>query len=71
MAEASHRNIPTHRRTASRATQPPTASRTASIEEWILDEDRRIKFITLWKDKPLITPKFIKSQWFYNLYITC
>jgi len=32
MAEASRMNIPTSRRTASRATQPPTASRTASIE---------------------------------------
>jgi len=31
-----------------------------------LDEERRSKFITFWNDKPLITPKFIKSQWFIN-----
>ena len=66
MAEASRRKIPTRRRTASRTTQPPTASRTTYIEGWISDEERRSKFITLWKDKPLITPKFIKSQWFVN-----
>ena len=70
MAEASRRKIPTHRRTASRATQPPTTFRTVSIEGWILDEERRSKFITLWKDKPLITPKFIKSQWFVNRRFT-
>jgi len=61
MAKASRRKIPTCRRTASRATQPSTTSQTASIEGWISDEERRYEFITLWKDKPLITPKFIKS----------
>ena len=64
MAEASRRKIPTHRRTASRATQPSTTPRTASIEGWISDEERRSEFINLWKNKPLITLKFIKSQWF-------
>ena len=67
MAEPSCRKIPTRRRTASRASQP---SRTASIEGWISDEERRSKFITLWKDKPLITPKFIQSQWFINRHFT-
>jgi len=62
MVEPSHRKIPTRRRTASRAPQTSTAPRTASIEGWISDEDRRSKFITLWKDKPLVTPKFIQSQ---------
>jgi len=70
MAEASCRKIPTRRRTASRATQPPTASRTTSIEGWISDAERRYEFITLWKDKPLITPKFIKSQWFVSRRFT-
>jgi len=59
MAEPSHRKIPTRRRTTSRASQPSNAPRTASIEVWITDEERRSEFITLWKDKPLITPKFI------------
>ena len=66
MAEPSRRKIPTRRRTASRAPQPSTTPRTASIEGWISDEDRRSEFITLWKDKPLITLKFIQSQWFVN-----
>jgi len=66
MAEPSCRKIPTRRRTASRAPQPSTAPRTASIEGWISNEDRRSEFIILWKDMPLITPKFIKSQWFVN-----
>jgi len=66
MAEASRKKIPTRRRTTSRATQPSTACRTASIEGWISDEERRSEFIILWKDKPLITPKFNKSQWFVN-----
>ena len=57
MAEPSRRKIPTRRRTASRAPQTSTAPRTASIEGWISDEDRRSEFITLWKDKPLITLK--------------
>ena len=70
MVEASHRKIPTRRRTASRAPQPSTALRTASIEGWISDEDTRVEFITLWKDKPLITLKFIKSQWFVNRRFT-
>jgi len=70
MAEASRRKIPTRRRTASRATQPLTTSCTASIEGLISDEERRYEFITLWKDKPLITPKFIKSQWFVNCRFT-
>jgi len=70
MAELSRRKIPTRRRTASRAPQPSTAPRTASIEGWISDEDRRSEFITLWKDKPFITPKFIKSQLFVNLRFT-
>jgi len=61
MTEASR---PTLRRTSSRSTQPTT--RNASIEGWIFDEERKSKFITFWKDKPLITPKFIKSQWFTN-----
>jgi len=66
MAESSRRKIPTRRRTASRASQPSIAPRTASIEGWISDEERRSEFITLWKDKPLITPKFIQFQWFVN-----
>jgi len=70
MAEPSRRKIPTRRRTASRAPQPSTAPRTASIEGWISDEDRRSEFITLWKDKPHLTPKFIKSQWFVNRRFT-
>jgi len=59
MAKPSRRKIPTCRRTASRAPQTSTAPRTAAIEGWISDEDRRSEFITLWKDKPLITLKFI------------
>jgi len=70
MAEPSRRKIPTRRRTASCASQPSTAPRTASIEGWISDEDRRFEFITLWKDKPLITPKCIQSQWFINRHFT-
>jgi len=70
MVEASRRNIPTHRRTTSRATQPLTASDTASIEGWISDEERRSEFITIWKDNPLITPKFIKYQWFVSRRFT-
>ena len=70
MAEPFRRENPTHRRTASRASQPSTTPRTASIEGWISDEDRRPEFITLWKDKPLITPKFIQSQWFVNRHFT-
>jgi len=70
MAEFSRRKIPTRRRTASRASQPSTAPRTTSIEGWISDEERRSEFITLWKDKPLITPKFIQSQWFVNRHFT-
>jgi len=70
MAEAPRKKIPTRRRTTSRATQPPTAFLIASIEGWISDKERRSKFITLWKYKPLITPKFIKSQWFVNHQFT-
>jgi len=70
MAEPYRRKIPTRRRTTSRASQPSTAPRTASIEGWISDEDRRSEFITLWKDKPLITLKFIQSQWFVNCHFT-
>ena len=70
MAESSRRKIPTRRRTASHASRPSTAPRTASIEGWISDEERRSEFITLWKDKPLITPKFIQSQWFVNHHFT-
>ena len=70
MVESSRRKIPTRRRTASRASQPSTAPRTASIEGWISDEERRSEFITLWKDKPLITAKFIQSQWFVNRHFT-
>jgi len=55
MAEPSRRKIPTRRRTASRAPQPSTTPRTASIEGWISDEDKRYEFITLWKERPLIT----------------
>jgi len=70
MAKPSRRKIPTRRRTASRAPQPSNAPRTASIEGWISDEDRRSEFITLWKDKPLITSKFIQSQCFVNRRFT-
>ena len=70
MVEPSHRKIPTRRRTASRASQPSTAPRTTSIEGWISDEERRSEFITLWKDKPLITLKFIQSQCFVNRHFT-
>ena len=70
MVESSRRKIPTRRRTAPRASQPSTAPRTTSIEGWISDEERRSEFTTLWKDKPLITPKFIQSQWFVNRHFT-
>jgi len=68
MVEASHRKIPTRRRTASRLTQPPIHN--ALIEGWVSEEKQRSKFITLWKDKPLITQKCIKSQWFINCGFT-
>jgi len=45
MVESSRRKIPTHRRTAPRPTQPST--RSASIEGWISDEERRDEFIQI------------------------
>jgi len=60
------RKIPTRRRSAqpsSFATLPP---RDASIDGWISDENRRLEFLTLFKEKPLQTPKFINNGWFRN-----
>jgi len=62
MAEPSCRKIPTRRRNAHPSTQPPL--RNASIEGWIFDEERRVEFINMWKDKAIITPKFINSRMF-------
>jgi len=59
MAEPFRRKIPTRRRTTSCAPQPSTAPKTAFIEGWISDEDKRSEFITLCKDKPFTNPKFI------------
>jgi len=62
MVESSCRKIPTRRRTAPRPTQPST--RYASIEGWISDEDRRDEFVQIWKNKAIISPKYINSRKF-------
>ena len=62
MAESSRRKIPTRRRTAPRPTQPST--RSASIEGWISNEERRDEFIQIWKNKAIIFPKYINSRKF-------
>ena len=62
MAESSRRKIPTRRRTAPRPTQP--CIRSASIEGWISDEDRRDEFVQIWKNKALISPKYITLRKF-------
>ena len=62
MAESSRRKIPTRRRTAPRPTQPSIIS--ASIEGWISDEDQRDEFVQIWKNKALISPKYITTRKF-------
>jgi len=62
MAESSRRKIPTRRRTAPHPTQPSTQS--TSIEGWISVEERRYEFIQIWKNKAIISPKYINSRKF-------
>jgi len=60
MAKSSGRKIPTRRRTAPRPNQPST--RTASIEGWISDKERRDEFIQIRKNKAIISPKYINTR---------
>ena len=65
------RKIPTRRRSAQPSSSIDLPSRDALIDGWISDENRRPEFLTLFKEKPLQTPKFINNGWFRNQGFSC
>jgi len=70
MAER-RKKIPTHRRGAQPSSSVDFPPRYASIDGWISDKNRRLEFLTLFKEKPLQTPKFINNGWFRNQGFSC
>ncbi|CAJ1965414.1 unnamed protein product [Sphenostylis stenocarpa] len=57
MASSSRAKISTRRRFA-----PVSHPRPNSVEGWISDDEGRQEFLTFWKERSIITPKFIIDQ---------